>query len=170
MDTFLIRQATPGDLLQIQDVLVTSQWFTYSDLFEQVSIQKIIDRYYNEERLLEEITSINATWHGYIIAELNDKIVGVIGGGMRDEYDGEIYVFYLDPTMRGQGIGTKLLRKFTDIQRYTYKAEEQWVAVAKGNEYGIPFYKARGFEFQYESASYAAIDDNDVSLWYKRKI
>ncbi len=170
MDALIIRQATQKDIDQLQDVLITSQWFTYGKLFTQTSIQKIIDRYYNSERLSEEIACINATWHGYIVAELHGKIVGVIGGGMRDEYESEVYVFYLHPDMRTKGIGTQLLNKFTSIQKFTYGAEEQWVAVAKGNEYGIPFYEARGFEFQYESASYAAIDDNDISLWYKRKI
>lgn len=170
MDQLIIRQGTQKDLKNIQHVLVASQWFTYHTLFSKTSIQKIIDRYYNTERLSEEIACINATWHGYIVAEIHGEIVGVIGGGMRDEYDGEVYVLYLHPEKRLKGVGTQLLNKFTHIQKFTYGANEQWVAVAKGNIYGIPFYEARGFEFQYESASYAAIDDNDISLWYKRKI
>lgn len=170
MESLSIRQATQKDIAQIQNVLIASQWFTYRNLFSKTSIQKIIDRYYNTERIAEEIESINATWHGYIVAELLGEIVGVIGGGMRDECDGEVYVLYLHPEKRDKGIGTHLLNKFTSIQKFTYHAEKQWVAVAKGNEYGIPFYEARGFKFQHESPSYAAIDDNDISLWYKREI
>lgn len=170
MSRLSIRQATPKDLIQIQNVLVTSQWFTYRKLFSKTSIEKIIERYYNKERIAEEIACINATWHGYIVAELHDEIIGVIGGGMRNEYESEVYVLYLHPNARAKGIGTHLLHKLTSIQKFTYGAEEQWVAVAKGNLYGIPFYEARGFEFQYESASYAAIDDHDISLWYKRNI
>lgn len=170
MSPLSIRQATQSDLPQIQEVLITSQWFTYEKIFSKASIEKIIERYYNEERIAEEITCINSTWHGYIVAELNNEVIGVIGGGMRNEYEGEVYVLYLHPEVRTKGIGTQLLNKFTSIQKFTYGAEEQWVAVAKGNEYGIPFYEARGFEFEHESASYAAIDDNDISLWYKRKI
>ena len=165
-----IRQATSRDMEQIHDVIVKSHWFTYNDLFAPSSIEKIIERYYNPERLLEEITCINATWHGYIVAIVNEKIIGVIGGGMREEEEGEVYVLYLDPEVRNNGVGTELLIKFTMIQKFTYGAKEQWVAVAQGNKYGIPFYEARGFEFQYASPSYAAIDDNDVSLWYKRNI
>lgn len=170
MEQIIIRQSTQKDLKNIQNVLIASQWFTYRELFSAISIQKIIDRYYNTERLAEEIACINATWHGYIVAEMHNEIVGVIGGGMRDEFDGEVYVLYLHPEKRLRGVGTRLLSKLTHIQKFTYGAEEQWVAVAKGNMYGIPFYEARGFEFQHASASYAAIDDNDVSLWYKRKI
>lgn len=170
MDTLTIRQATKKDIHKVQDVLITSQQFTYKNIFSESNIQKIIHRYYNLDRLSEEIACINAKWHGYIVAEEQGNIIGVIGGGMRDETDGEVYVLYLHPKERGKGVGTRLLNHFTKIQKYTYGAEEQWVAVAKGNDYGIPFYEARGFTFQYESQSYAALDKNDISLWYKRKI
>jgi len=50
-------------------------------------------------------------------------------------------------------------------------ANEQWVAVAKGNNYGIPFYEARGFIFQHEERSYGTLNaDQDISLKYKRII
>lgn len=170
METLIIRQATKKDIHKVQDVLITSQRFTYKGIFSEANIQKIINRYYNLDRLSEEIACINASWHGYIVAEMNGDIIGVIGGGMRNEVEGELYVLYLHPNIRGNGVGTRLLNHFTQIQKYTYGAEEQWVAVAKGNTYGIPFYEARGFIFQYESQSYAALNDNDISLWYKRKI
>ena len=166
----IIRQATHADIHAIQQVLIASQWFTYDKLFSKISIQSIIDRYYNLDRLAEEIACINAKWHGYIVAEYENEIIGVIGGGMRDLHDGEVYVLYLHPDKRLQGVGTELLNHLTKIQKFTYGAAQQWVAVAKGNEYGIPFYEARGFIFEYASPSYAPIDEQDISLWYKRKI
>lgn len=170
MDKLTIRQAAYKDVYQIQDILVASQWFTYKHLFSKANIQKIIDRYYNLERLAEEIATINASWHGYIVAEDAGQIIGVIGGGMRNHVEGEVYVLYLHPEKREKGIGTKLLNHLTDIQKDLYNAKVQWVAVAKGNHYGIPFYEARGFIFQYASPSYAALDEHDISLWYQRNI
>lgn len=170
MDQLMIRQSTPKDAQQIQNVLIRSHWFTYKELFSEAAIQKIIDQYYNLNRLTEEISSINAKWHGYIIAEKDEEIVGVIGGGMRNEEDGEVYVLYLDPIIRNEGIGSLLLNHFTHIQRFTYGAKEQWVGVLKGNTYAIPFYEAKGFVFQYESPSYDALNEQDISLWYKRII
>lgn len=170
MDGLLIRQATHCDLHAIQNVLIASQWFTYDKLFSKTSIQTIIDRYYNLERLAEEIACITPKWHGYIVAEYEKEIIGVIGGGMRDMFDGEVYVLYLHPEKRHLGVGTQLLDYLTKIQKFTYGAIEQWVAVAKGNNYGIPFYEAKGFIFEYASPSYAPIDEDDLSLWYKRKI
>lgn len=171
MKPFTIRQATANDAKSIQTVLTRSQWFTYENLFTTDYIQKLIERYYNIERIEREIKSIDANWHGYIVAEENGNIIGVIGGGMVDETTGEVYVFYLEPTTRGRGVGTRLLNFFTKIQKHTYGAKEQWVAVAKGNVYGIPFYEARGFVFQHEEQSYGSNNqDHDISLKYKRTI
>lgn len=170
MDRVTIRQSTKKDAQKIQDVLVRSHWFTYKELFSEAAIKKIIDQYYNLDRLIEEISFISTRWHGYIIAEKGEEIIGVIGGGMRNKEDGEVYVLYLAPEKRSEGIGTLLLNHFTNIQRFTYGAKEQWVGVAKGNHYAIPFYEAKGFVFQYESPSYEALSEQDRSLWYKRQI
>lgn len=170
MNDLFIRQATKKDIYKIREVLILSHWFTYENIYTKAQIEQIIHQYYNVERLTEEITWINATWHGYIVAEREREIIGVIGGGMRDKKDSEVYVLYLHPNMRQLGVGTLLLNHFTKIQKFTYGAEEQWVAVAKGNEYAIPFYEAKGFVFQYERPSYAPIGDQDISLWYKRNI
>lgn len=166
-----IRKATKNDAKALANLLAKSQWFTYESLFSEVYIQKLIDQYYNVQRIEQEIVFISEEWHGYFIAEMNGELVGAIGGGMNDETVGEVYVLYLDPAIRGQGIGTRLLDFFTKIQKHTYGAYEQWVSVAKGNNYGIPFYEARGFIFQHEELAYGTIEeDQDVSLKYRRDI
>jgi ribosomal protein S18 acetylase RimI-like enzyme len=57
---------------------------------------------------------------------------------------GEIFVLYLDPARRGEGIGTRLLDAITEQQR-AQGAAEQWVSVDPENTKGLPFYDARGF-------------------------
>jgi ribosomal protein S18 acetylase RimI-like enzyme len=61
-----------------------------------------------------------------------------------------LFVIYLDPTRRNEGIGSKLLDAVTKQQKDEYGAKVQWVSVQKGNMKGIPFYQAKGFKFQYE--------------------
>lgn len=166
-----IRKATKSDAVDLADLLAKSQWFTYESLFSTDYIQKLIEQYYNTQRIEQEIVFISEEWHGYFIAEMNGKVVGAIGGGMNDDTAGEVYVLYLDPVLLGQGIGTRLLDFFTKIQKHTYGAKEQWVSVAKGNNYGIPFYEARGFIFQHEEMAYGTIEeDQDISLKYRRDI
>ena len=82
MKTITIRRATRNDATAITDVLITSQWFTYEKLYSEDYITKLIDQYYNVQRIEQEIVSINEEWHGYFIAETDGKIVGAIGGGM----------------------------------------------------------------------------------------
>jgi len=155
----------------LADLLSRCQWFTYESLFSAVYIEQLIKKYYSVERVEQEVTTIDKSWHGYIVAEKEGDIVGVIGGGMTDEADGEIYVFYVAPEARGTGIGSKLLNFYTKIQKYTYGTERQWVSVAKGNMYGIPFYESKGFKFEREEISYGATEeDEDISLVYSRLI
>ncbi len=65
---------------------------------------------------------------------------------------GWLYVIYLDPQRRNEGIGTKLLDAVTQQQK-AFGAREQFVTVQRGNVKGIPFYEARGFIFQEEIVS-----------------
>ena len=160
-----------NDAEPISHLLSECQWFTYGDLYSEAYIQRLIKKYYNVERIKQEVTVVDKKWHGYFIAEMDGIIVGAIGGGMKDDTDGEIYVFYVDPKRRGNGIGTRLLNFYTKIQKHTYSAEKQWVSVAKGNIYGIPFYEAKGFSFEREEIAYDSnVTDNDLSLVYSRQI
>lgn len=172
MENIYFRRATFWDAEEIRELLIKSQWFTYEKLFSTAYIERLIEQYYNLERIMEEVRTETARWHGYYVAEMDRRIVGVVGGGMIGEMAAEVYVLYMDPQLRGKGIGTRLLNFFTKIQKYTYGADEQWVAVAKGNQYGIPFYEARGFQFQNESALFDGDFEEDVkmTLRYRRKI
>ena len=171
MKKISIRKANSNDARAVTELLVKSQWFTYDKLYSKGYISKLIKQYYNVQRIEQEIVFISNEWHGYFVAEMDGKIVGAVAGGMTDIKSGEIYVFYLEPELRGMGIGTRLLDFVTKIQKHSYGAREQWVSVAKGNLYGIPFYEARGFIFQYEELAYGTtIEDQDISLKYKRDI
>ena len=76
---------------------------------------------------------------------------------------GEVFVLYIDETYRYQGIGRRLLKALTQ-QQLAHDATEQWVSVQKGNQRGIPFYKARGFVFQEEMTTLTDTKEKQVSL------
>ena len=63
---------------------------------------------------------------------------------MIEDNFGEVFVLYLNPSRRNEGIGTMILDAITKQQKEEYNATEQWVSVAKGNQKGIPFYEAKG--------------------------
>jgi GNAT superfamily N-acetyltransferase len=106
-------------------------------------------------------------WQGYVIAaSAPGGVLGAAGGGVTDGVAGNVYVLYLDPALRGQGIGTALLGFITDQQRAA-GAVEQWVSVTEGNDLGIPFYMARGFAIR-ERVPYVMAEDGTVEAYSLR--
>lgn len=90
--------------------------------------------------------------------------MGAGGGGMTSPGTGEIFVLYVDPERRGEGIGTMLLDSITDELRELGDTE-QWVSVVAGNEKGIPFYRARGFVKRGERPAYGSTPDEQYTSW-----
>lgn len=165
-----VVQATPAHVAGICQVCADGYRATYADLCTREYIERIIREFYNEERVLKEVTKTDRSWGGYFVAVEDGRVVGAGGGGMIGEWTGEVFVLYVAPNRRNEGIGTRLLDAITRQQK-GYGATEQWVSVFKGNRKGIPFYEARGFVFQHEQPAYENRDgENYVSLRYKRSI
>ncbi|BCB04050.1 GNAT family N-acetyltransferase [Bacillus sp. KH172YL63] len=165
-----IKQADPSHVRGIMRVCSGGYWATYGDMYTDSYIERVIEEFYNEERVLKEVKERNWHWGGYFVAVENDEVVGAAGGGMISESDGELFVLYIDPARRNEGIGTMLLDAVTHQQKHDFKADKQWVSVQKGNEKGIPFYEARGFVFKREKESYRDEGEGYVSLRYEREL
>ncbi|PQD96707.1 GNAT family N-acetyltransferase [Pradoshia eiseniae] len=154
----------------IQDVCSRGYRATYPGLRSKDYIEKVIEEFYNQERITKEVTEHSRHWGGYFVAVENGQVIGAAGGGMESDTLGELYVLYLDPNRRGEGIGTLLLDAVT-AQQKEWGATEQRVAVAKDNQKAIPFYEARGFRFLSEKESYfSAKQEGYVTLHYIRQI
>ncbi len=165
-----IRKANLDDIHGIIEVCSAGYSNTYPDLLPQQYIEKIIDDFYNEERVEKEILNTSQAWNGWFVAVDDGKIVGAGGGGFAGEEVAELYVLYLDPKRKREGIGRKLLETITNDQMER-GAKEQWVSVAKGNFMGIPFYEAVGFKYQYEQPTYGLPQDEGfMSLRYMRSL
>lgn len=142
----------------------TAGWrVTYANLHSPAYIEEVIKNYYNHERILSEVTYSDATWTGYYVALEGQKVVGAAGGGMLDAVTGELFVLYLDPQRRGEGIGSRLLEVITQALK-DLGAKQQWVSVAKDNQLAIPFYEARNFIYQFPKP------DNPKVLRYLRNL
>ena len=165
-----IKLADQTHVKGIQEVCSAGYRATYPGLRSNDYIEEVVEEFYNLERLEKEVTEISRHWGGYFVAVENGKVVGAAGGGMESDTLGELYVLYLDPNRRGEGIGTLLLEAVT-AQQKELGATEQRVAVAKGNQKAIPFYEARGFRYLSEKESYyKGEEEGYVSLHYIRKI
>lgn len=118
---------------------------TYKDIYPTDYIERTIEEFYNLARIRNEITEPWDGWDGWFVALDGDEVVGAIGGGMIGPEEAEVFVLYLLPSRRREGIGTKLLGELSGVQR-AKGAKRQWVSVMEGNRKGIPFYEAQGFK------------------------
>lgn len=167
---FEIRRAVLEDAPGISKVCTDGYRKTYPELLAVSQIEGVIQEFYNEERIRKEILEIGRGWNGWFVAIDAGQVVGAGGGGFTGEQTSELFVLYLDPDRKREGIGSKLLAAITKDQ-FARGAKEQWVSVVKGNRMGIPFYEAAGFDFQEERSSYGALkEDGLLSLRYKRKL
>lgn len=165
-----IHKATPEHIEGIAKVCSDGYRATYVDIYSQEYIERIIKEFYNHDRISNEVTTSYRDWGGYFVAVENSKVVGASGGGMIGKETGELFVIYLDPTRRNEGIGTLLLQAIA-AQQKGFGATEQWVSVTKNNQKGIPFYEAKGFTFQFEKKGYGNSEGEDyISLRYRREI
>lgn len=163
-----IMKANESHVEGISSVCIRGYWATYGETHSKEQIERVIRDFYNHERILREVTESNRDWGGYFVAVENGKVVGAAGGGMIDEEVGELFVIYIDPKRRNEGIGSKLLDTFTKQQKEEYGAKKQWVSVQKGNMKGIPFYESKGFKFQYENVPKE--NPTYIKLRHSRKI
>lgn len=165
-----VARATSEHVAGICRVCADGWRATYADMYSPKYIERIIAEYYNEERVLKEVTDTGREWGGYFVAVEDGKVVGAGGGGMIGERSGEVFVLYVAPDRRNEGIGTRLLDAITQQQK-AFGATEQWVSVSKGNRKGIPFYEARGFVFRHEQPAHGnQYGDGYVAVRYRRFI
>ncbi|KHE72372.1 GNAT family N-acetyltransferase [Halobacillus sp. BBL2006] len=154
----------------IIDVCTKGYWFTYQETHSAEYIRRVVNEFYNEERVMREVTETTRDWGGYFVALDGGNVVGACGGGMTGETIGEIFVLYIDPQRRNEGIGSALLHALTQ-QQHEYGAIEQWVSVQKGNIKGIPFYQRRGFKEKGIQQGYANKEEESyLSIRFARPL
>jgi ribosomal protein S18 acetylase RimI-like enzyme len=164
-----IRRARQKDVEGIRYVCSEGYRDTYVKTHSKVYIEKTIEEFYNITRLTNEVSNPEG-WNGWYVAVENEVVLGAGGGGVTGENIGEIYVLYLNPQRKGEGIGTLLLEAITNEQ-IQQGVKTQWVSVSKGNDKGIPFYEAKGFEYHSEQKTFASSsEDKYTSLRYVREI
>jgi ribosomal protein S18 acetylase RimI-like enzyme len=165
----VIRPAEAADLEGIARVCAEGWRDTYQDIYPAEQIEAVIAEYYVPERISTGLDAREG-WDGWLVALDDGTVVGAGGGGMIEPHAGEIFVLYLDPKRRREGIGTLLLAAVTE-QQLAHGAREQWVSVEPENAKGLPFYEARGFEVRGERPAWGSTPhERRVSLRLARRL
>lgn len=158
-----VRLARIGEEDAVCDICRAGFEVSSRGLLPPAVIERQAGRYYHPGRVRREIASAGDTpaWQGYVVAvAASGEILGAAGGGVSDPASGQVYVLYLDPSLRGRGIGTALLDYLT-AQHRAEGATEQWASVTEGNELGLLFYVARGFVVR-DRVPFVTADDGVV--------
>jgi ribosomal protein S18 acetylase RimI-like enzyme len=169
MHRIVVRPAEAADAEDIARVCAEGWRDTYRGLYAPERIEAVIAEYYTPERIRGEMRAREG-WDGWLVALDDGAVVGAGGGGMIEPGAGEVFVLYLDPARRREGIGTLLLDAITE-QQLAHGAREQWVSVEPDNSKGLPFYEARGFEVRGERPAWGtAPEEGRVSLRLVRRL
>jgi len=122
---FILRNFRPHDLDQVSSL-----------------VEKCLREQYSHSFYL---TIFNIWPNGFIVAEHENRIIGVLVGVVSAPKEGRVLILGVDENMRRKGVGSALLDAFIEeCTRYGLKTVTLEVRVT--NEVARHFYQKRGFE------------------------
>ena len=149
MKNIIIRNVKKEDIPEVVDIRITGWQDAYKGIIDENYLNNI-DRNENIERIKN-----NYQDHGFIVAELNNEIVGfcryIYDDQFSKEYDVdcEIMAIYTKPDLKGLGIGTKMFDYvITEFKKLNKKKMIIWCL--KDNKKSQEFYKKMGGEIFFE--------------------
>jgi ribosomal protein S18 acetylase RimI-like enzyme len=142
MADWQIREATPGDIPEIQSVAEAGWQATYGDILDSETIDAALAEWYDEQSLEKVIEDETV---GYFVAEA-EQVVGYCSGSGTDG-TGYLGAIYVDPDEQRSGIGTALLDRFEQWAR-SEGCTELRIEVIADNEAGRRFYETRGYQIR----------------------
>ncbi|WP_407371083.1 GNAT family N-acetyltransferase [Carnobacterium sp.] len=149
-----IELATAEDVDEIVAICTQGYACTAEAVKDKQKVQEKVEEYYNPKRILNEIEEVSAKWSGWIVARLDEKVIGVIGGGIVDSKVGKVFVLYVNVDYLRKGIGTRLVNHLTQMQQLLGN-NTQLVSFLKSDKVSSQFYEALGFHYLQD------IEDNE---------
>lgn len=155
-----IRFADVEDVAGIRELATISWKETYQDIYPMSYIETCLHNWYSQETIERACLLQDKVWHGYLVAESDERIVAYLGAGIQNE-TGFIYSLYVHPAYHRHGIATALLAYITDYQKKVYMVRKQELNVAKNNLRAITFYEQK--EFQHKRDEQETIDGEEYA-------
>lgn len=142
-ESWTVRPALPTEAAGIERVARAAWHAAYDPIVGPEDVDAVVDRWYAPESLQKEIEE--ARW--FFVVEAEGSVVGYAHAGTLPGRPrvAELYRIYVDPECWDVGIGTALLETLLETVCEA-GVERVRLLVLAGNEVGIGFYRARGFE------------------------
>lgn len=142
----VIRSATK---LDASAILELSQAVISEEIFQLTSASEFQMTVNGEENWIE--SHLTNPDHIILVAELDSKIVGILdfsnGHRKRISHTGE-FGMSIEKSVRGQGIGTLLLKVLIEWATQSQKIEKIGLSVHANNNRAIALYRKMGFEVE----------------------
>lgn len=179
MTDVAIRAATPGEAAAIRELARAAWHAAYDEIMGPEEVDQRLDTWWRAEELRDVITNPD---HVFLVAVDTDAVdggaregdaetgagaapVGVVHAGPSPSGAYVIPRLYVHPDRWGEGIGTELLDHVTAHARD--ETDRLRVVLLAGNEAGVGFYEARGFEPVEESG---LVDAGEREVVYERAL
>ncbi|KOS61575.1 GNAT family acetyltransferase [Lysinibacillus sp. FJAT-14222] len=127
-----------NDIIFVQEIAKKSWHQTYEGIIPNDIQDRFLQTAYSSERLLGRLENSL-----FLVAILEDSIVGFANFSNVVDGEAELYAIYLLPETQGKGIGTALLREGINLLP---DVTSLLVCVEKENAIGMNFYQAKGFK------------------------
>jgi len=133
--TLEVRNATPGDALQVARVHKRSREAYYADALDPV------DAAHDRFPMWADTLTQTDTW--CLVAVQNGDLTGFVAAHLaeRDDSPAELLSLYVDPDRFGSGIGSALYDRFVEVVPSGTAELEVW----DGNDRAKSFYSHRGW-------------------------
>lgn len=141
-----IMQATPDDVLGMQEVFYKTWLATYPNEELGITVDDIEDRFkgaFTEEKLAPRRERLVNLPEGekVFVAKENDKVVGLCRIILHQDKN-QLQAIYILPEYQGKGVGKKL---WEEAQQNFDQTKDTIVEVASYNTKAIEFYRRLGF-------------------------
>jgi len=144
--TMVFREASLRDLSDIAELHAHSWRENYSDVLSNKYLNE--DVYGDRTKIWTARLSKPSLNQFILIAEINSVICGFVClyGANNSKFGTIIDNLHVKSSIKGQGIGTKLLVEAAQWATRNYKAENLYLEVLEGNLKAIKFYESLGGE------------------------
>lgn len=138
-----VRGLEAGDGQGLRQVARESMMASYEDLLGADVITEAVHSWYGDEALDEYLQGDEME---FLVAVPDDDPVGFVQSHvLEDIHKGRILWIHVQPSARGQGIGTTLLERMQD-RLHDRGIDAVTAVVLAAHEDGIDFYESREFE------------------------
>ena len=135
-----VRPAVAADVDGIRDVAARGWTAAYGDFLPRSVIDAAMAEWYDPDGVAARVAGDGALFM------TDDGVIGYVSGAPADDDPDETVIgaIYVDPDRWGEGVGSRLLRRFEAWCRDRGRPSVRFCVLA-GNDLAPPFYRSHGY-------------------------